>query len=537
MGSILGMFHDRMAIRFHYLVAAVAGCVIVPSLVVGQEGNQSGNQVKSSVARPLMEVIVEAPGPLPAMTSPDQDPRTAPDTDTTTVDGQAASRPSLQLVTHEQIDLIPPRPPNDLVVHPAGQTLRQATPVPHRPIDYAPIQHDATCDGCNHCDSLGFETLGCDSMGCDSMGCDGAWCNGTGCDGNGCGSPSLGLNRDRWFGGIEYLMMWRRGDRLPPLVTTGALNLATTDVLLGDDRIMDRMGSGARITIGTWLDNCDCLGLVGRGWYGGRTDFRYSQDQTQSPTIVRPFLNVSDNQVPAQDVQIIAQNGRATGAVFVSADSEAFGADLAIRQYLHGGLGATIDMLYGYQFMRLNESLGIASTSTSLDEDFAPVGSIFSLADQFNVSNEFHGGQIGLAANYRERCWSFNGLAKVGFGSLRRQADRSGITVTTVDDETAVNNNGLLVRSTNAGTVTDHTFGWIPELDLSLGWQRYAGWDLTFGYHLIVMTDALQASGAIDPDLAVNTSDPPTGAQRPTSSLQYRTFYLQGIHFGIQHVY
>ena len=174
-----------------------------------------------------------------------------------------------------------------------------------------------------------------------------------------------------------------------------------------------------------------------------------------------------------------------------------------------------MDVLYGYQFMRMNEDLNISSTSTSLDGDFAPIGSVISVADSFDIANEFHGGQLGIASRYRERCWSFNGLAKVGFGSLRRRAKLAGSTFTSIDGADAVDPNGLLVRSTNSGTITDHTFGWVPELDLSLGWHRYPRFDLTVGYHIIAMTDALQVCDAIDPNLAVNLSEPPTGQQRP----------------------
>jgi hypothetical protein len=344
-------------------------------------------------------------------------------------------------------------------------------------------------------------------------------------------------------------MMWQRGDRPPPLVTTGVptteepdtageLGREGTVILVGNDRIMERLGSGGRVTIGTWLDNRQCLSLVTRGWYGGRKTYHYNQNQDQTSILARPFFNVSDE--PAfQDVQIVAFPERATGSVSVDSDSETFGADVSIRQFLYGDLGGTLDFLWGYQFMRLNGSLGIANRSTSLDNDFAPVGSVLSVSDAFTTTNEFHGGQLGLAAAYRERCWSFNGLVKVAFGSLRREATRSGRTVTTVDDATAVDNQGLLVRSTNSGTVSDDTFAWVPELDLSLGWHRFKHWDVTFGYHVIAMTDALQPSGAIDPALAVNVSDadPPTGPQRPTAALFDRTFYVHGIHFGLQHAY
>ena len=144
---------------------------------------------------------------------------------------------------------------------------------------------------------------------------------------------------------------------------------------------------------------------------------------------------------------------------------------------------------------------------------------------------------MGVASSYREGCWSFKGLLKTGFGSLRRRATRTGSTLTSIDGANAVDPNGLLVRSTNSGRFKDDTFGWVPELDLTLGWQRYPCFDVTVGYHLIAMTEALRVSGAIDPALAVNSSDPPTGQMRPTPMLSYRTFYVQGIHFGLQYIY
>ncbi len=344
-------------------------------------------------------------------------------------------------------------------------------------------------------------------------------------------------------------MMWQRGDRPPPLVTTGVpsgdppsageLDRDDTVILAGNERIMERLGSGGRLTIGTWLDNRQCLSLVTRGWYGGRKTYHYNQNQDQTATAVltRPFFNVSDDP-PIQDVAKIAFPDQATGSVRIDSDSETFGGDVSIRQFLYGDLGGTVDFLWGYQFMRLNGSLGIATTSTELEgTPTNPIGTVFSVSDDFTTTNEFHGGQLGFAAAYRERCWSFNGLIKVAFGSLRREAKRSGRTIKTIDDATAVENQGLLVRTTNSGTVSDDTFAWVPELDLSLGWHRFKNWDVTFGYHVIALTDALQPSGAIDPALAVNVSDPLTGPRRPTASLFDRTFYVHGIHFGLQHVY
>jgi hypothetical protein len=379
-------------------------------------------------------------------------------------------------------------------------------------------------------------------MGCDSMGCGGKpwyrkWSN-----------SSICCRPQCWFGSIELLLMWRKGDRPPPLVTStvaqnpdpdtaGQLGDPDTIVLAGNRTILKDLRAGGRFTIGTWLDNQQCRSLVLRGWFADQETYGFSTSDDQFPVVARPFFNVTDNQIAAQDAQLIAFPDRGSGGVNVSASSDVFGGDFSVRQFVHGQYGGTVDILYGYQYMRLNESLGIASTSTSLDDDVAPIGSVLSVADSFKTRNEFHGGQVGVASRYREKCWSFNALLKVGFGSLRRRAKLAGSTFTSVDGANAIDPNGLLVRSTNSGAMTDHTFGWVPELDLSLGWQQYPNFDVTFGYHIIAMTDALQVSGAIDPDLAVNLADDPMGQQRPAAILRYNTFYVQGIHFGLQYVY
>lgn len=130
-----------------------------------------------------------------------------------------------------------------------------------------------------------------------------------------------------------------------------------------------------------------------------------------------------------------------------------------------------------------------------------------------------------------------SGLAKTGFGSIARRANLQGATRTSIDGNTSFDNQGLLVRDTNSGKHTDRTFGWTPELDFTLGWHKFPRFDVTVGYHITAMTDALRVSGAIDSDLAVNLTDPPTGQQRPDKNFDYKTYYIQGIHFGLKYVY
>ena len=341
------------------------------------------------------------------------------------------------------------------------------------------------------------------------------------------------------------MMMWRKGDRLPPLITTGPttadpddageLGQDGTQILVGDERVFRDLTAGGRFALGYWLDARQCQGLVGRFWFAGQETTGFNANQDQIPVLARPFLDVSDGQVPAQNTLLIAfptEPQPTEGAIHLRGKSDVYGADLSIRQFIHGGLGVTLDLIYGYQFMRLRESLSISSTTEETD------GTAISVDDSFKTTSDFHGGQVGLATRYRERCWSFNAMLKFGFGSLRRTADRNGSTTTRSGSDTFTDPiNGLLVRSTNAGKHTDNTFAWIPEFDASLGYQISRHFDATVGYHIIAMTDSLQVSGAIDPDLAVNFATPPLGQQRPTPALRYDTFYVQGIHFGLQCIY
>ena len=143
--------------------------------------------------------------------------------------------------------------------------------------------------------------------------------------------------------------------------------------------------AGTRLTLGTWIDRDCCRSLVLRGWYGGRDTDNFRIDDTQFPVITRPFFNVSDGQDPEQDTQIVAFPDRATGSISVRSSSEVFAADLSARQKWFSRFGGTVDVLYGYQFMRFNESLTISNRSISLDEDFAPVDSVFAIDDRFRA--------------------------------------------------------------------------------------------------------------------------------------------------------
>ena len=78
----------------------------------------------------------------------------------------------------------------------------------------------------------------------------------------------------------ECLLWWTKGMSLPPLVTTGApedggvLGRPDTSVLLPDGRLYDQVRWAGRLRVGSWLDQCQRLGVEGEYLVLGRPVFR-----------------------------------------------------------------------------------------------------------------------------------------------------------------------------------------------------------------------------------------------------------------------
>jgi hypothetical protein len=276
------------------------------------------------------------------------------------------------------------------------------------------------------------------------------------------------------------------------------------------------------------LDPQRCQSLVVRGWGAGDDSFRFARDSNGSTVIARPFLNTDPFSPGADSLPIagvIGGQANIPGRLSIEGSNEVYGADVALRRQWLAGLGGVIEVLYGYQHVRMQDHLAISSVSL-------PVPNVVSVRDRFDADNIFHGGQFGLASRYREGCWSFDGLIKVAAGSIRREANRAGVA----DVGNGPTASGLLVGLSNSTPIRNSTFGWVPELSASLGYRYTENLDFTFGYHFLAMSDALQASGMIDPDLAVNRN-PTTGPNDPSPGLRFDTYYVHGIQFGLQYVY
>ncbi|HIN94157.1 MAG TPA: hypothetical protein EYN03_00800, partial [Planctomycetes bacterium] len=112
--------------------------------------------------------------------------------------------------------------------------------------------------------------------------------------------PSHQRSCQRWIH-FDYLLGWRKGQRVPELVTTsvdgtprteaGELGLASTSIVLGNEDLVDGARPGGRIDFGRWLANGKTA-VAGRFYALSDSSTNHFFDQTTHDILARPFFDV-----------------------------------------------------------------------------------------------------------------------------------------------------------------------------------------------------------------------------------------------------
>lgn len=356
-----------------------------------------------------------------------------------------------------------------------------------------------------------------------------------GCLGGNCAPCSAG---PVWVS-AEYIMWWRSGIELPPLVTTspdgtpqgdaGILGLSTTTVLFGNEVEEYPTRPGGRVSMGIWTSPEQCTAFGGRFYWSGDADINYAASSDGSTILAIPFTDASVNPFE-QNARLIGFPATFSGDLSIDINSELLGGDAFARMQwcqMHWG---RIDFVAGYQYARLNEGLTMISSSTDA------LGTTNQLTDSFFTHNEFHGGQLGFLANIDRGCFYVDLRGTVGLGNMQQSVTIQGQSVSTTGGvSTTVNNSGLFVQPTNAGEYSRDDFVVIPELGINLGWRLTECLDLQVGYTFIYFSGVVRPGDAID--TTVNTSQAGggvlVGAARPAFVFNDSDFVAHGLNLGL----
>lgn len=391
------------------------------------------------------------------------------------------------------------------------------------------------CDGCVACDARGEARTSCDSA-CDEIGNHSLW-----------HWPDLHRLYDssNWYASADYILWWRSGYDLPPLVTTspagtdiddaGVLGLSSTTILAGEDRYSYNVASGVRFVVGYWLDRPYGDALELRVWGTGDDEQKDQFNSFDNPILARPFYDLSPGQAPSQTAQLVAFPTESVGRMSIESAAESFGWDFAMSQLLGCYAGTRWDLLYGYQGMRVNEGLQIQSQTIVTNSDgLPPIGATLNVTDQFGSQNEFHAGMIGLRAMHRGTRWSWSSAVRMGFGGVNRTQLLNGLTTTVIDDDSSTDPIGLLVQRSNAGEFHDTEFAVSPQFDLRLTYRWTRSIDLSLGYDFVGLANAVSPGGAIAPGLALNLAPEEGGPPMPQVAFGDRFYWQHGLSFGLQ---
>lgn len=341
------------------------------------------------------------------------------------------------------------------------------------------------------------------------------------------------------WAGFDAMLLWNKGRNVPPLVTSsdpgtpradaGVLGFSSTNVLFGGENIGTDPQAAGRVSAGIWIDPCQNTGIGGRFWAieGDRT--RFDQQTDGSLILGRPFFDVS---LAEQNALLIGFPGQLSGNVHVRTENDALGTDLFGRFRMTDTTRNRIDLIMGYNFVRIDDDLSITNTTNIIDPGSILFGARFNNFDQFRTRNEFHGGEIGVMG---ERC---NGrvkisyLGKVSYGNVRQEFDIAGNTAITLGGTTNLNG-GLLTQTSNIGSYVRNRSMFIPEFNMNLHVSVTQRLDLSVGYSFIYFTNVALAGDQIDTRVNLTQqSGPLVGAARPLPLLADTDFWLQGLNFG-----
>jgi hypothetical protein len=397
--------------------------------------------------------------------------------------------------------------------------------------DYASASLDQwiQSDGCASCGGYGCGAC-CGQMGCGSA------CGPRCCGPGGCWKcpedPCLSCHPNLWWVKAELLLAWRSGRGYPPLVTTdpstedsttaGVLPNAT--ILYDGNSDNTQMQAGMNLDFGTWLNNCQSVGLGGRYFFLGNDNGDFSRNSGENAILAIPFFSVD---LGAPSSLLLAHpdvdGDVRTGSVAIRASNQVYGFDAYVRLlYCQTGCGR-VDFVTGYHTSYVNDNFLL-----SMQTDGNQANNDVRLFDEFNTENSFHGVILGILTEHQCCCMTLRGKARVSIGNMHQRVDiNGGTTINGVLDQNEPG--GLFTATSNIGSYSQDQFCAVTEAGLQLGYFINPQLQFTVGYNLIYWSSVVRPGEQIDTTVD-DLNVPPT---RPVFDFRTSSFWVQSVNLGL----
>lgn len=423
------------------------------------------------------------------------------------------------------------------------------------PITNAPLISDGFATDGYATDGYFVGSDRCGIAGCDSCG---GGCGNVAC--KSCAACPCGLPGRFWIRS-EYLIWWTKGMDTPPLLVSspsstsrrnaGVHGIPGNQTLYGGEILADSR-SGGRFRIGKWCDRCNWVGFETDFFFLGDEDQNFAECSINNGIIGRPYTSTVDGATS----QLIDFPGVVIGNVHIDADTSLWSINPRLRVNLSCERfpgcnprrpcdvgGYRFDLLVGYRFMNLDDSLSIREEVVSPSDPNALLPRFdqvqyFNLRDAFTTSNDFHGADIGFSWEGYKGPWSLELLGKVGIGSTSQNVTINGTTTRTVNGNAFTDPGGLLALDPNIGSYSRDEFTVLPEVSATLGYALSPRTRFLVGYTFIYWDNVVRAGDQIDTTLNEDffpDARPTTGPNRPEFSFVDTGFWAQGVSLGLEY--
>lgn len=339
-------------------------------------------------------------------------------------------------------------------------------------------------------------------------------------------------------------LLWFSGNRNAPALVArnpnvgGLPNIAgDTQVLAGGDQaIGDEMMVGYRAGFGMWLDDSKELGVGGRafGLFNRGNSQTYAFDGVQSIGI--PFFDTSFGIPNSYVVGIDAgQIGTLDGSITIADKLQFFGSELYLRRSLIRSGNNRIDLVGGYLYSHLQDSLTVSSTFTDfLTNNLRLDGTVETRTDRFSGTNEFHGGNIGTLSEFSRGKWNLQAGTKFGLGNMHQTVRASGTRTVVIPNPvntTTTTQQGLFAQTSNSGNQARNSFAFIPQIDLTMGYALRRNMRAEVGYSFLYFSDVAMAGNQIDTNLdQANFANNPVA---PSRRFVTDSYMIHGLNLGL----
>lgn len=342
---------------------------------------------------------------------------------------------------------------------------------------------------------------------------------------------------ETWWLNAGYKYLWfKDGPLAIPLAVSQGITL--TDPCLDFGTF-----TGGQFNGGLWLDQCHNTGIYFGGFMTEQrsTISELASDATGSPQIARSFFNVVP---PMPSALVVSSPGTFAGAIVSDASAQLAGGQLGFAKNLYYYDGASVNLLFGFRYLDLDEDLNVTQSSLRIDGGTItvagqPANGVV-IEDRFHTRNQFYGGQVGGSAEYRWGPIVAGAWYLVALGTNQQLIEIVGQSTPIGGAGVAVPGGFLALPGANIGRNTDSRFAVVPELGVTLGWQVMQGLRLTAGYDFLYINDVARPGTQIDPSInqkfvpispAFGSTSGPTFPVRTAAS---ETFYAHGVTFGVE---